>query len=55
MEQITMVEALKDMKIEKLQEEIKKLKEENLNLKQIIMYQSYEKAGIKKLSIKKDS
>ena len=56
MEQITMVEALKDMKIEKLQEEIRKLKEENLNLKSIIMYQSYEKVGIKpkSMQLKKD-
>lgn len=53
MEQITMVEALKDMKIEKLQEEIKKLKEENLNLKNIIMYQSYEKVGINPKALKK--
>lgn len=47
MQQITIEEAIKDIKINQLQEEIKKLKEENLNLKNIIMYQSYEKAGIK--------
>lgn len=55
MEQITITETLKDMKIQQLEKRIEELKQENLNLKQIIMYQSYEKAGIKKLSIKKDS
>lgn len=55
MEQITIAETLKDMKIQQLEKKIEELKQENLNLKQIIMYQSYEKAGIKKLSIKKDS
>lgn len=55
MEQITITETLKDMKIQQLEKKIEELKKENLNLKQIIMYQSYEKAGIKKLSIKKDS
>lgn len=55
MEQITIAETLKDMKIQQLEKRIEELKQENLNLKQIIMYQSYEKAGIKKLSIKKDS
>lgn len=55
MEQITITETLKDMKIQQLEKKIEELKQENLNLKQIIMYQSYEKAGIKKLNIKKDS
>lgn len=48
MEQISISEALKDIKIQQLQEKIKLLEEENLNLKQIVMWQSYDKAGLKK-------
>ena len=46
---------IKDIKIQQLEEEIKRLKEENLNLKQIIMWQSYDRAGLnpKKLNFKK--
>ena len=47
MGQITIEEALKDIKINQLQEEIKRLKEENINLKNIILYQSYEQVGMK--------
>lgn len=38
---------IKDIQIQQLLEEIEKLKEENLNLKQIILWQSYDKAGVK--------
>jgi len=38
---------IKDIKIKQLEEEIKRLKEENVNLKKIIMWQSYDKAGVK--------
>ena len=38
---------IKDIKIKQLEEEIKRLKEENINLKKIIMWQSYDKAGVK--------
>lgn len=57
MEQITITETLKDIKIQQLEKKIEELKKENLNLKQIIMYQSYERAGIKSkaMQLKKDS
>ncbi len=48
MEQITINEAIKDIKIQQLLLRIKQLEEENLNLKQIIMWQSYDRAGLKK-------
>ena len=48
MEQITINEAIKDIKINQLNERIKELEEENFNLKQIIMWQSFDRAGIKK-------
>ena len=47
MEQITMNEAILEIKINQLNSKIKELEAENFNLKQIIMWQSYEKAGIK--------
>lgn len=50
MEQITLNEAIKDIKINQLNERIKELEEENFNLKQIIMWQSFDKAGINKES-----
>ena len=52
MEQITINEAIKDIKINQLQEEIKRLQEENLNLKQIIMWQSLDRAGLKPKTLK---
>ena len=42
----------KDIKINQLLEEIEKLKEENLNLKQIIMWQSLDRAGLKPKTLK---
>lgn len=48
MEQITINEAIKDIKIQQLETKLKELKEENFNLKQIILWQSYDKAGLKK-------
>lgn len=48
MEQITINEAIKDIKINQLNEKIKELEAENFNLKQIIMWQSYDRAGLKK-------
>ena len=48
MEQITINEAIKDIKIQQLETKLKELEEENFNLKQIIMWQSYEKAGLKR-------
>lgn len=47
MEQITINEAIKDIKIQQLQTKIKELEEENLNLKQIVMWQSFDRAGLK--------
>ena len=38
---------IKDIQIQQLLEEIEKLKEENFNLKKIIMWQSYDRAGVK--------
>lgn len=48
MEQITINEAIKDIKINQLNERIKELETENFNLKQIIMWQSFDRAGIEK-------
>lgn len=47
MEQITINEAIRDIKIQQLQTKIKELEEENLNLKQIVMWQSFDRAGLK--------
>ena len=46
---------IKDIKIQQLEETIEKLKEENINLKKIIMWQSLDRAGLKppKLTLKK--
>ncbi len=46
MEQITIREAMLEIKVNQLNEKIKQLNEENIKLKQIIMWQSYEKSGI---------
>lgn len=48
MEQITINEAIRDIKINQLNERVKQLEEENFNLKQIILWQSFDKAGIKR-------
>ena len=49
MEQMTINEAIKDIKINQLEQKIKELENENFNLKQIILWQSYDKAGIHKV------
>lgn len=48
MEQITIRETMFEAKINELNERIKELETENFNLKQIIMWQSFDRSGIKK-------
>ena len=59
MEQITMNEALLEIKINQLNSKIKELETENFNLKQIILWQSYDRANItpnpKSLVFKKEN
>lgn len=59
MEQVTMNEAILEIKINQLNNKIKELEAENFNLKQIILWQSYDKVNItpnsKSLVFKKEN